>query len=426
MMPDINIDRTLTYIPHTQRVLTEEETLEKIKNSLNEIGVTRIASITDLDRIGIPVFSSIRPSAAEGAISVYSGKGNTDNQARISAMMESFERCLAERNGINNDVKEDIKGQHIVESYDNLRYENQVINPESLLISEDCSPQILLEWIKGWDIAGSREIYVPANAVYHPYDAPGRTGKLFRSNTNGLAAGNTIEEAIFHGLLEVIERDALSIAEFSRNPGKELILNEEDGENYELLKKFTDNEVDVKLWVLNHDTEITTVVAATDDTRLRDAALLVMGAGSHLKPDIAVRRALTEAAQSRVVQIHGAREDTERERFVREIGYDRIKRMNRYWYDEGEKTSMSSLKDLSRETPAESIDAVVDQIKNIAECVAVVDLSRKGINVPVVRVVIPPFETYTLDRERAGRRIRKGQRKKLQATERPWRHGRRK
>ncbi|SFM41290.1 YcaO-related McrA-glycine thioamidation protein [Methanolobus profundi] len=425
-MPEINIDRSLKYIEGTQRVLDEKSTLERTKDELGTIGVTRIASITDLDRVGIPVFSSIRPSSADGAISVYSGKGNTETQARISSMMEAFERCLAERRGTNNDVEEDIKAEHLIESYDNARYEHSVVDPLSLLIAEEYDPQSLVEWVSGWDLIKNEEILVPANAVYHPYDAPGRTQKLFRSNTNGLAAGNTIEEAIFHGLLEVIERDALSIAEFNRNPGKEIILTEDDGENYELMRKLRDNEIVVKIWALQHDTNITTVVAATDDTRLRDAALLVMGAGAHLNPDIAIRRALTEAAQSRVVQIHGAREDTERESFVRDIGYERIKRMNRYWYEEGEKISSSDLKDISKSTPAESIDAVLEQLKGVTDCAAVVDLSRESVPVPVVRVVIPSFELYTLDRERVGKRARSGQRKKLAREDRPWRKGRRK
>ncbi|WP_342306064.1 YcaO-related McrA-glycine thioamidation protein [Methanolobus sp. ZRKC5] len=425
-MPELNIDRTLTYIEGTQRVLDEKSTLEKVNDNSKQIGVTRVASITDLDRVGIPVISTIRPSAAEGAISVYSGKGNTENQARISAIMESFERCLAERNGLNSDVAEDIKAQHIIESFVTMEESHRIIDPKLLLLAESYSPQELVEWISGWDLFKNEETFVPANAVYHPYDAPGRALKLFRSNTNGLAAGNTIEEAIFHGLLEVIERDALSIAEFNRNPGKEIILTESDGENYEILRKFTDNEVDVKLWALPHDTKITTVVAVTDDIRLKDAALLVMGAGAHLNPEIAVRRALTEAAQSRVVQIHGAREDTEREKFVREIGYDRIKRMNKYWYEDGEQASMRDLRDMSRNTPAESIDIVLEQLKDIAECAVVVDMSRESVPVPVVRVIIPTFEMYTLDRERVGKRAKSGKKKKLAPKDRPWRTGRRK
>nr|WP_321496499.1 YcaO-related McrA-glycine thioamidation protein [uncultured Methanolobus sp.] len=423
-MPEINIDRSVHFMEGTQRVLDENSTLEKTKDKLKSIGVTRIASITDLDRLGIPVFSAIRPSAAEGAISVYSGKGNTETQARISSMMEGFERCLAEKSGINENVKDEIKSIHLVDSYDNITKENNAVNPPTLLISENYNPKALIEWVQGWDLLKNEETFVPGNSVYHPYEAPGRTLKLFRSNTNGLAAGNTVEEAIFHGLLEVIERDALSIAEFNRNPGKEIILTEEDGENYEILRKFTDNEVDVKLWALPHDTEITTVVATTDDIRLKDAALLVMGAGAHLNPVIAVRRALTEAAQSRVVQIHGAREDTEREKFVREIGYDRIKRMNIYWYEDGEKTSTSELKDMSRTSPAESIDVIIEQLKKVTDSAVVVDLSRESVAVPVVRVVIPTFEMYTLDRERVGKRAKSSSRKKMAPQDRPWRKGR--
>jgi ribosomal protein S12 methylthiotransferase accessory factor len=151
-----------------------------------------------------------------------------------------------------------------------------------------------------------------------------------------------------------------------------------------------------------------------------------MGAGTHLKPEIAVRRALTEAAQSRVVQIHGAREDTDREGFVRDIGYDRIKRMNKYWYADGEKVSVSELKDLSKTTPAESIDVIDEQLKKVTDSAIVVDLSRESIPVPVVRVIIPTFEMYTLDRERVGNRVKSGPRKKMAPHERPWRKGRRK
>ncbi len=419
-MPRILIDRSISFIDGTQRVLDEKSTLEKTKPSLDKIGVTRIASITDLDRIGIPVFSAIRPSSADGAISVYSGKGSHESQARISAMMEGFERCLAERMGVNQNVSDDVSSPHTISSYDGIKLSIEAIDPNTLLLPESYPEEQLVEWIIGWDLMKNEEVAVPVNAVYHPYEAPGQTAKLFRSNTNGLASGNTIDEAIFHGLLEVIERDALSIAEFNKYPEKQIILTEEDGENYEILQKFKDNDIDVKLWLLPHDTEITTVVASTDDVKLKDSALLVMGAGAHLKPEIAVKRALTEAAQSRVVQIHGAREDTNREEFVRTLGYDRMKRLNRYWYEDAEVTSLAQIRDLSKNNPAESIEVVLEQLGKVAERAVVVDLSRESIEVPVVRVIIPGFEVYTLDRERAGIRAKSGKKRKLSPEERPW------
>jgi ribosomal protein S12 methylthiotransferase accessory factor len=86
---------------------------------------------------------------------------------------------------------------------------------------------------------------------------------------------------------------------------------------------------------------------------------------------------------------------------------------------------MSELKDLSKTTPAESIDVIIEQLKKVTDSAVVVDLSRESVAVPVVRVVIPTFEMYTLDRERVGNRVKSGPRKKMAPQDRPWRKGRR-
>lgn len=421
-MPEIKIDRSLSYLEGTQRVYDEATTLENTKDQVKKIGVTRIADITNLDRLGIPIFSAIRPSAAKGAISIYSGKGSTDQRARISAIMESFERCLAERPGLNANIAGNISAQALVESYASAKESYKVLDPKALLLPQPYIPQSLMEWVEAYDLMNGEEVFVSANSVYHPYDAPGQCQKLFLSNTNGLASGNVLEEAILHGLLEVIERDAISTAQFSRNLGKEIVLTEEDGYLYELSRKFKDAGIELKVWLVPTDTGIPTVIAATDDVKLKDPALLVMGAGSHLKPEIAVARAITEAAQSRVVQIQGAREDTDREGFIRSVGYDRMKRLNWFWFEEGEKISLSDVQDLSRKSPAENINVIIEKLKGLVERVLVVDLSREEVAVPVVRVIIPGFELFTIDRDRKGRRITSGKKREFSRdkNDKPW------
>ncbi|HIH44672.1 MAG TPA: YcaO-related McrA-glycine thioamidation protein [Candidatus Methanoperedenaceae archaeon] len=399
----LTLDPGLKYFPGTQRVFDPETSLARTKDMLPEIGVTRIASITDLDRVGIPVFSAVRPSAARGAISIYSGKGASETVARISAIMESFERCLAEQPEVSMNLKGvDIACERRTGTYEKSRDDS--LNPNELLLPMPLLAGTVLEWVGGWDLLREEDVFVPANAVFHPY-VPAGGMPLFRSNTNGLAAGNTMEEAVLHGLLEVIERDALGIAESTKNPGRELIVN--DGVNRELMKKFDDAGVAVKLWLLDSDIDIPTVVAALDDPVLRDPALLVMGAGSHLKPEIAASRALTEAAQSRVVQIHGAREDTNRESIVRTIGYERLRRMNGYWYGTGDSIRIDQLEDSSSDSPARNIETVLERLGDPAERAIIVDLSRKGVKVPVIRAIIPTFELFTIDRERRGARLAK-------------------
>lgn len=421
-MPEIKLDRSISYLEGTQRVYDEATTLENTKDEVKKIGVTRIADITNLDRLGIPIFSAIRPSAAKGAISIYSGKGSTEQRARISAIMESFERCLAERPGMNLNIKGGISAPALVDSYTRATGSCTVLDPTTLLLPQPYLPQSLLEWVGAYDLMNKEEVFVSSNSVYHPYDAPGQCQKLFLSNTNGLASGNVIEEAILHGLLEVIERDAISIAQYSRNLGKEIILTEKDGYLYELASKFKDAGIELKIWLVPSDAGIPTVIAVTDDVKLKDPALLVMGAGSHLKPEIAVARAITEAAQSRVVQIQGAREDTDREGFIRSVGYERMKRLNRFWFEEGEKISLSEVQDLSRKSPAENIDVILEKIKGLAERVLVVDLSREEVKVPVVRVIVPGFELFTIDRDRKGKRIGSQRKKEFSRNknEKPW------
>jgi ribosomal protein S12 methylthiotransferase accessory factor len=111
--------------------------------------------------------------------------------------MESFERCLAERSGVNKDVKEGIASHELIETPEIASGSHNVIDPHSLLLPEQLMPSSRIEWTTGWDLLKKEEVLVPTNSVYHPYDAPGMSVKLFRTNTNGLAAGNTIEEAVF-------------------------------------------------------------------------------------------------------------------------------------------------------------------------------------------------------------------------------------
>ena len=409
-MSMITIDANVRYMEGTQRVLGPDATLENTMKLLPEIGVTRIANITDLDRVGIPVFSAIRPSAGEGAISIYSGKGSTETNARISAIMESFERCLAEQPETSNNFKGvQLEAERVVDTYESISESYPALYPDALLLPMPFTYDTNVEWVSGYDIMNDIEVMVPANAVFHPY-LPQNGSQLFRSNTNGLASGNTIEEAVLHGLLEVIERDALGTAEYTRNPGREILLDESDGLNYKLKKQMEEAGVLVKVWLLEHDVGIHTVVAATDDTLLHDPALLVMGAGSHLSPEIAVARALTEAAQSRVVQIHGAREDTDREQVVRTFGYEHMKRMNWFWYEELETVRMDELKDYSSNTPYENIKTTLELLEGAAEGAIIVNLSR-GVDIPVVRAIIPSFELYTIDRERTGQRIKKNKKR---------------
>ena len=388
-------DIPVRYIGCTHRAVRPSETLKAFGDKLSMIGVTRITEITHLDRIGIPVFSAIRPTAEDGAVSIYAGKGATRTQARASAMMEAFERYSAERK------PEDETFTAHPEDCDGL-------DPESLILPGSTDLKSELEWINAENLTGDEEIPVPANAVFHPYNPPEGCMSLFRSNTNGLASGNAREEAIFHGLMEVIERDAWSLFEARRGPKVEVDCSGTDNDIISgLLEKFHAAGVEVTLVDLTADTGVATVAAVADDTVLRDPALLTIGVGTHLDPEIAVIRALTEVAQSRATQIHGTREDTVRAEFMRRAGYERMKRLNRHWFSEPEDTiTLDEMEDLSTRSFRGDLEITLRKLRESGlEDVFYVDLTR-DVGVPVVRVIVPGLEVFSVDPERVGRRIR--------------------
>ena len=387
------------YFGCTHRAIPPKITIKNVEGKLKRAGVTRIAEITHLDRLGIPVYSAIRPGAAEGAVSIYAGKGATKNQAKASAMMEAFERYSAEINKADTDKFE--RGT--------FPEKENALDPETLILPSlpfevENTP---LDWIKSIEITNDQEYLVPANAVYHPY-IPSSGSSLFKSNTNGLASGNRIEEAVYHGITEVVERDAWSIFEAKKEPKSEL--NCEEIENpliKDMLDKFTNAGVDVKLLDLTADVKITTIAAVSDDTVLKDPALLSLGVGTHLNPEVAVIRALTEVAQSRATQIHGTREDTTRAVFMRKAGYDRMKRINKHWFSDSHKLiDISQIKDKSKATFKEDIETCINILgKKGFRKIYYVDLTRSEVEIPVTRVIIPGMEVYSVDMERRGKRL---------------------
>ena len=382
------------YKTDTHRAFSPEETLERIAPKMEMAGITRVADITNLDRIGIPVFSSIRPGADKGAISVYNGKGATPAEARVSAMMEGIERYSAEVH--------DRKLR--VESFSMLKAEAEAVDPRSLVLPQEADPELAIPWVSGYDLMCDKEVMVPASAVFHPL--PMEYPQLFRTNTNGLASGNVLEEAVFHGLSEVIERDAWSLAEAVKDTGP-LVSDVEDGLAADLLEKFARAEVEVRIKDITSDVGIPTIAAASDDLRLKDPALLTIGMGTHTSAEVAVLRALTEVAQSRLTQIHGAREDTTTADFRREIGYERTKRLNRHWFVDSDRELFSDIRSQDSEDFLDDIRLMLKRLKEAGmERAIVVDLTREEIGVPVVRVIVPGLEMSAVDPDRRGRRWR--------------------
>jgi len=386
------------YMADTHRVRPPEDTLRRVKEITGKAGITRVADITGLDRLGIPIFTSIRPGAQEGAVTVYTGKGCTPQEAEVSAIMEGIERFSAEPGALTL-----VKG-----SYEALKVRYNVLDPVRLILPKMrmYAHNEEIEWVKGYSVTNDRDVLVPAEAAFHPYE---RRNQLFRTNTNGLAVGNVVEEAVLHGLMEVIERDAWSLFEGGATRDRDVDLSSSDNALVrEILKKLEAASIKEYAKDITSDVGITTVGVAIDDETTRDPALLSLGVGTHLIPEVAALRALTEAVQSRLTTIHGTREDTFKAEFARRIGYERMKRLNKRWFTpSGETVRLEELNSVLNQDFLEDINYTVKRLSESGfDEVVLVDLTKPDLRVPAVRVIVPGMEVYALDKDRMGGRLR--------------------
>jgi len=381
------------------RTMLPAETLERVIPLLSKAGLEPLEDITSRDNIGIPVFSISRKNTAHGKAKFYNGKGPTPEQAKASAVMEAMERYSAEL----RDTDTIVYG-----TYEEASENGLTLDPAEMILPLRTSDfkNEMIAWCPGYEMFRGEEIWVPACAVYHPYFTDGDL-QLFRFHTNGIASGNTMEEAILHASLELIERDAWSICEY-RERAKADVIVEEGSLCAKLMEKFNDNGVEIYLKDLTSDIGIPTIGAAADDIATKDPELLTIGVGTHLNPEIAAVRALTEVAQSRTTHKHGSKINAQLQRVSREMGYEKVKKANRVWYSK--MSSTVRLSDMERmDTPyvLDDIEVVLDRLMECGfDKFIAVDITRPEVGVPSVRMIIPGLEVSTMDPEREGPRLR--------------------
>ena len=159
---------------------------------------------------------------------------------------------------------------------------------------------------------------------------------------------------------------------------------------------------------MTSDIGVPTIGAATDDVRTKDPEMLTIGVGTHLNPEIAAVRAITEVAQSRATHKHGAKINAQLQKVTQDMGYERIKEVNHMWFGESRrKIKLSEIPDRSTDDVLDDIEIVLGSLMDAGfDSVIAVDLTRPELGVPVVRMIVPGLEVSTMDPEREGGRLR--------------------
>lgn len=276
--------------------------MHAVRPHLAAMGITRIARLTGLDTIGIPVSACIRPAAR--SLSVSQGKGLTEDLADVSAVMESIECFHAE-----NLVPTAIVGT----AQDAQRTSSAVMEPSIWTgpFVQGRRQDAVIDWTSATDLLTGTELLVPRAVVGLDLARLDAASAQVRVTSNGLASGNTLEEATCHALFELIERDSVQrwTEAGAEGEASEIDLATVSGPALDLLASFERAGVIVRVWDATGDLGVATFVChVRDRVNVRGLATFV-GMGAHFSRDIAMCRALTEAAQSRLTMIAGSRDD---------------------------------------------------------------------------------------------------------------------
>lgn len=379
---------TKVYCRGTQRCLMPAESLAKIEPLLPVMGITRLANITGLDSIGVPVYMACRPNAR--SLAVFQGKGLDPLAAKVSAAMEAIETFHAE--SIDLPLK--------FGSYEELRYSNDLAAVDRLPMSKyggfDPLQQAL--WIEACDIGQGGYRWLPFELVHANYTLPAAPGSgAFVANTNGLASGNSFTEALCHGLYEVIERDAVTLWRLSPPDVQDARAIDpatvDDPDGRALLKMFERAGLDVALWDVTSDIGIASVLCLLAG-RQGSLAAPELGAGCHRDRGIALCRALTEAAQARTTFIAGSRDDITAENYRPEALAERYRAARETLEATQATRAFGALPSGAGETLEEDLEAICTALAaaDLPEVYAV-DLTKPVFDIAVARVVVPGLET---------------------------------
>ncbi|SEV95526.1 ribosomal protein S12 methylthiotransferase accessory factor [Chitinophaga sp. YR573] len=293
------------------RTVMPAATWEKMKHHINPVAgvlseLRAIAGETSMHAHGAvypdtPVKD--KPEANEFYKSAF-GKGYSALASKVSALCESIERRSARYRGDEPVFKASLEeldpyaiAPHAIQHF----HATQLLQPDATHalgpVPLPLTDGQVMNWLPAWSLRDQERRYIPAEAVLYGLPWP-ENNRVAIFESNGLSAGNTREEAILQGVLELIERDATAIWWFNglKRPAFNIDIMGEHGWFHTALQQLTAAGWSVHFLDLTIDT-VTPVVAAAG---YFEGGFLV-GYGCHFDPRTAIIRSLTELIQIRAL-----------------------------------------------------------------------------------------------------------------------------
>ncbi|MDE0512570.1 MAG: TOMM precursor leader peptide-binding protein [Gammaproteobacteria bacterium] len=353
--------------------------------------------------------SSLRRSLRSKCV----GKGSTPQQSRASALCEAVERYSNAFHGDEircrrrfSDFVEADEAEAIHPNQVQLFSDRQLDNAEQIngrghpynIVPPRFDPDAEIDWSPVWSLTREQHRYLPTSMLYSiPEEYRGRSDLI--ADSNGCAAGNTLEEAILQGFFELVERDAFAIWWYNRLllPGVDL---ESFDDKYLAFATEYYRNYQRDLWLLDATSDLGIPTFIAISRRIdRGAEDIIYGAGTHTDPHIAALRAVCELNQV-LNWIQGSGKGG--------AGHDINDPLSRWWWDTVKladhpylaPVSGAALRCRSDYPVPETADVMedVERSRSLVEAKGmeflVLDQTRPDIGMPVVRVIVPGLRHF--------------------------------
>jgi len=385
-MPPAEAPAARPTAPGTHRRVPPETTLARLLPQLARLGITRVADITGLDRLGLPVVTAIRPNARSLAVS--QGKGLSLAAAKVAAIMEAAELCHAEQ------VQGPVRWARAGELAEGPRLLDPMHLPRSAADPGYDGP---LAWIEGVDLQRGGPVLVPFACVSADYTEPAEAlGRGLSATTGGLGAGNDRDEALVQGLCELVERDAVTLWRAGGvSVRRRTALDPasiDDPVVRDLLDRLAAAGLRCRVWDATSDVALPVLICLLVG-REHDDADPELGAGCHPRRAAALLRAVLEAVQARLTFIAGSRDDMGGDLYHPARRAARRREAIRWLNEPAEPRAFAALSDHARPTAAADLATILAALARAGlREAAAVDLTRPEIGIPVLRAVVPGLE----------------------------------
>jgi ribosomal protein S12 methylthiotransferase accessory factor len=400
------------------RAASPENTLKRYEHHISPItgAVTRLAS-APLDEDGLlRVYAAGHNQAIEynslrllriGLRSNSSGKGMTDAQAKASCLCEALERysgCFQGDEVRKRASYHQLGSSAIHPNACMLYSEQQYLRRDEwnargsfyVYVPDPLDEKAEIEWTPLWSLTNRELRYLPTSFFYYGY--PTSADAVYcKADSNGNAAGNSVEEAILQGFMELAERDAVALWWYNRvrRPAVDL-----DGFDEPYVQELREQyrKLDREVWVLDITSDLQVPAFAALSRRIDSPdESIMMGFGAHFEPRIGVLRALTEMNQcvALVQALEGLGRDADMDPILED--WLRVGTLESQPYVAPDATRPRSRSDYDTwwsDDVREDVLRCQQIVEQEGMEMLVLDQTRPDIELPVVKVVVPGLRHF--------------------------------